>query len=420
MRSRLLLASFFVAALTVAAPAADWPQWRGPNRDGLSLEKGLLTEWPSGGPKLVWNSKLVNGGKSVGTGFSSMAIVKGRIFTMGDLKGEGCVFCLDEQTGKLIWQVKVGPAGGDGPRGTPTIDGDRVYTITRQGILSCQKAASGDIVWQKDFKKDFGGHMMSGWDYSESPTIDGDKLICTPGGDKAAVMAFDKMTGSVLWASEIANTGGAGYATVAIADVGGKRQYITLLGAAKGLVGVDAETGKLLWNYKKIGNGTANIPTAIVKGDLVFTSTGYNTGAALLRLQPTKNGCDAREVYFHKGNTLQNHHGGMVLLGDYIYGGHGHNEGRPFCLDMKTGKFAWGPETAPGGGSAAVTYADGHLYFRYEDGPIALIEATPKGYNLKSQFTPKIAGNGWPHPVVLNGHLYIRGQDQVHCYDLRK
>ena len=141
--------------------------------------------------------------------------------------------------------------------------------------LSCQKTASGDVVWQKDFKNDFGGPMMSGWDYSESPTIDGDKLICTPGGDKAAVMAFDKMSGTVLWASEIPNTGGAGYATVAIADVGGKRQYITLLGSGKGLVGVDAETGKFLWNYKKVANGTANIPTAVVKGDFVFTSTEH-------------------------------------------------------------------------------------------------------------------------------------------------
>jgi outer membrane protein assembly factor BamB len=401
--------------------AKDWPQWRGPRRDAISTETGLLREWPKDGPRLLWNSKTVSGGKSIGTGYSSISIADGKIYTMGDHGSDGFVFCLEEETGKQLWATRVSPGQGDGPRCTPTVDGDRVYALSRQGNLVCLDTAKGDILWQKDFKKDFKGRMMSGWDYSESPTIDGDRLICTPGGDEAALIALNKMNGEVIWKAPISNTGGAGYASIVTAEVGGIKQYITLLGASRGLVAVDAKDGKFLWSYKKIANGTANIPTAIVKGDLVFASTGYGSGAALLQLVPTDEGIKAEEIYFLPGKTLQNHHGGMVLLGDYIFGGHGHNQGSPFCVDMKSGKFAWGPERGPGDGSAAVVYADGHFYFRYQNNVLALIEATPEGYHLKSQFNlPSNLGTGWQHPVVLHGRLYIRGRDQLLCYDVRQ
>jgi outer membrane protein assembly factor BamB len=292
--------------------------------------------------------------------------------------------------------------------------------VTRQGNLSCLKVSDGSIVWQKEFKKDFAGKMMSGWDYSESPLVDGDKLVCTPGGKESALIALNKMTGETIWKCQPPVDSGAGYASIVVATVGGVRQYITLLGPQLGLVGVDANTGKFLWNYKKIANGTANIPTALVKDDFIFTSTGYGTGAALLQLIPKENGTDVKEVYFLKGNQLQNHHGGMIMLGDYIYGGHGHNAGLPFCLEWKTGKFAWEPQRGPGGGSAAVLYADGHLYFRYESGTMALVEASSKGYTLKSSFKVPIGGNGWPHPVIHDGKLYLRGSDQVLCYDIKQ
>ncbi len=429
--------SFFVAcaALLLLAPGAfskpdrtppaknaDWPQWRGPARDGISAEVGLLKEWPKGGPALLWDSRKVNGGTSVGTGFSSLAVTQGKIFTMGDAKAQaGFVYCLNADTGKELWKTKVGPAQGDGPRCTPTVDSDRVYTLTRQGLLHCLKISDGSVLWQKDFKKEFGGRMMSGWDYSESPTIDGDKLICTPGGKTAIMVALNKLSGDLYWKCEAPANSGAGYASIVIAKVGGVRQYITLTGRELGLIGVDAETGKFLWNYQKIANGTANIPTAIVKDDLVFTSTGYGAGAALLKLVPDgKGGITAQEQYFLKGNQLQNHHGGVIMLGDYIYGGHGHNNGMPFCLNWKTGKFAWAPERGPGNGSAAVLFADGHLYFRYESGEMALIEATPSGYHLKSSFRPQIGGNGWPHPVIYHGRLYLRGNDQIFCYDIKQ
>jgi outer membrane protein assembly factor BamB len=419
---QLLVGSLSLGVLVPAMlSGADWPQWRGPERTAICIEKGLLKEWPKDGPRLLWDAKKVNGGKSVGTGFSSMSITQGKIFTMGDRNPDGgCVFCLDAKTGKELWKTKIGPAQGDGPRCTPTVDGDRVYALSRQGILVCLKVSDGSLVWQKEFKKDFGGRMMSGWDYSESPLIDGGKLVCTPGGKDAALVALNKMTGEVVWKCQAPVNSGAGYASIVVASVGGIRQYVTLLGPELGLVGVDAGTGKFLWNYKKIANGTANIPTAIVKDDYIFTSTGYGTGAALLQLIPKDGSVEVKEVYFLGGNKLQNHHGGMVMLGDYIYGGHGHNSGLPFCLEWKTGKFAWEPQRGPGGGSAAVLYADGNLYFRYESGTMALVEATPKGYNLKSSFKVPIDGNGWPHPVIHDGKLYLRGRDQLLCYDIKQ
>jgi outer membrane protein assembly factor BamB len=427
------LAVLFIVSTTFAKPdkssplkwTTEWPQWRGPERNAICTETGLLKEWPKSGPTLLWDSKKVNGGVSVGTGYSSLAIVNNKIFTMGDRSGKagsgGFAFCLDADSGKEIWKTKVGPNQGDGPRCTPTIDGDRVYVLTRQGTLACLKVADGAIVWQRDFKKDYGGRMMSGWDYSESPTIDGDKLICTPGGKDAILVALNKLTGHLYWKCNAPVASGAGYASVVKAQVGGVSQYITLLGTELGLVGVEAETGKFLWNYKKAVRGTAHIPTAVVRGDYVFTSCGYGAGAALLKLTPDgKGGINAQEQYFLSGNKLQNHHGGVVMIGDYIYGGHGHNEGLPFCLEWKTGKLAWGPERGAGNRSAAVLYADGKLYYRYESGEMALVEATPKGYHLISSFRPPIAGNGWPHPVIYHGRLYLRGNDQILCYDIRQ
>ena len=299
---------------------SDWPQWRGPKRDGISSEKNLLTAWPDKGPPLLWNSKTVSG-KSIGVGFSSISIAGGKIYTMGDLGKEGCfVFCLDENTGNHLWATKIAPQNTgsyEGPRCTPTVDGDFIYVTARQGILSCLNKNDGEIVWQKDFVKEFKGKMMSGWGYSESPLIDGDKVVCTPGAEDAALVALNKLTGEVIWKSAIPKSGGSGYSSIVVTEAGGIRQYITLLGTGQGLVGVNAANGKFLWSYNKAVKGTAHIPTALVHDDLVFTSCGYGAGAALLKLVPDgKDGVKAKEVYFLDGKTLQNHHGGMVLLGD--------------------------------------------------------------------------------------------------------
>lgn len=304
------------------------------------------------------------------------------------------------------------------------MDGDRLYALSNAGHLACLSVDKGEVLWSKEYERDFGGRWMASWYFCESPLVDGDKVICTPGGDQAALVALNKMSGEVIWKSEIPGGGGCGYSSIMPVEVKGIRQYVTLMGGGKsgGLVGVDAKTGKFQWNYRRIANGTGNIPTAIVKGDLIFTSTGYGTGAALLQVVPDgKGSLKAAEKYFLPGNVLQNHHGQMILVGDHIYGGHGHNDGQPFCLHMASGKFAWKPQQEhPGGGSAAVAYADGHMYFRWQDNVMGLIEATPQGYRLKGSFPlPKGMSTGWPHPVVLDGKLYVRGGDQLLCYDIQ-
>ena len=402
----------------------DWPQWRGPHRDGVSTEQNLLKEWPEKGPELLWNSKVVNGGQSVGDGLSSISVADGKIYTMGDRDDEGFVFCLDEKTGKHIWATHITPANTvqhPGPRCIPTVDGNRVYVLSVHGTLVCLDSAKGNILWKKDFKKDFKGQMMSGWGYSESPLIDGEKLVCTPGGDEAALVALNKLTGEVIWKAPIKGSGGASYSSIVIANVGGIRQYIMLLGKEKGLVGVNAANGKFLWNYNRAAGGMAQIPTAVVKGDLVFTSTGYGGGAAILQMVPEGDGIKVKELHRMDAKTLQVHVGGMVLVKDKIYGGHGQNDGKLFCLDLMTGKLVWGPVRGAGSGDADLVYADGNLYVRYKDNVMALVEATPDGYKLKSKFQlPGNLGTGWPHPVVVHGRLYIRGPDQILCYDIKQ
>jgi len=277
-----------------------------------------------------------------------------------------------------------------------------------------------------DFGADFGGKMMSGWGYSESPLVDGDRLICTPGAPDAAIAALDKRTGATIWKSPAPEDwggtkgkDGAGYSSIVVSHAAGVKQYVQLTG--RGVVSVAADDGRVLWTYNKVANGTANIPTPIVKDDYIFCSSGYGTGAALLFLTKDGAGVKADEVYFLKADELQNHHGGMILLGGYIYCGHGHNNGFPACVEMMTGKNMWEKERGVGTGSAAVVYADGDLYFRYESGEMALIEATPEKYNLKGSFKlASVKGKSWPHPAIVDGKLYIRDQDALLCYDLRK
>jgi outer membrane protein assembly factor BamB len=399
------------------AGAADWPQFRGPDRNGISNDTGLLKEWPAEGPRLAWR---ISG---LGEGFSSVSISGGRIYTMGNRGGEEYIIALDLDGGSELWATSIGPARGNGggyagPRCIPPVDGDLVFGLGIDGTLACLEAATGKPRWRKSLVSDFGGRMMSGWGYSESPLVDGEKLICTPGGDRATMAALNKNTGQTLWTCAAPNSGGAAYSSPVMAEPGGLRQYITLVG--RGIIGVSARDGRHLWTYNRIANGTANIPTPLVRGDLVFCATGYNAGAALLRLVPAGGGCRVEERYFLSGNEFQNHHGGFVLVDKYLYAGHGHNNGLPTCIELNSGRRAWGPERGPGSGSAAVTYADGHVYFRYQNGVVALVEATPAEFKLKGTFRiPGGSQPSWPHPVVTGGRLYLRDQDQLFCYDLR-
>ena len=398
-----------------------WPQWRGIGRDGKSGETGLLDEWPEAGPPVAWKTR------GLGKGYAGLSVADGRVFTTGNLKAGQAVIALSADDGKLLWTrtlTKTVPKHGyDGSRCTPTVDGDRLYVVTSDGSIACLSAADGKIVWQKNFAKEWKGRMMSGWGFAESPLVDGPWVLCTPGGSDALIVALDKMTGDEIWRTKTPPLGtagkdGAGYSSIVISHAAGVKQYVQLTG--RGLVGVDAQTGKLLWNYNRVANKTANIPTPIIDGNFVFGSTGYQTGAALIEIKKQGDKLVAEEKYFLDAKKMQNHHGGMILLGKYLFCGHGHNKGFPLCVEMATGKVAWGPERGAGSGSAAVTYADGHLYFRYQDGMMALVEANPEKYRIKGQFKIGILnGKSWPHPVIADGLLYLRDQDELIVYDVR-
>jgi outer membrane protein assembly factor BamB len=400
------------------APTAGWPQWRGPNRDAVCIETGLLQEWPAEGPPLLWKHT------GLGGGYSTPAITGGKIYGMSYRGNDEVVWCLDEATRKELWVHKIANKGrvgyNEGSRCTPTIDGSRLYAVGVSGDVVCLNIADGSEVWRKNFARDFGGKMMSSWGFSESPLIDGDKCIVTPGAEDAALVALNKSDGSTIWTSEVPEAGGAGYASVMPAEVGGMRMYVTLLG--RKLVGVAADVGKLHWEYKRIANRTANIPTVIVKGDTIFCSTAYQTGSAVLKLEKTADGVNAREIKFLGSRDLQNHHGGMVLVGNHVYLGHGHNNGAPTCVEFSTSKIAWKQDRGAGGGSAAVLYADGHLIFRWQEGTVGLIEANPNEYKLKGSFRQpdRSRAPAWSHPVIVNGKLYLRDQDLLLCYDVKK
>jgi len=408
--------------LSKGTPGSEWPQWRGEHRDGISNDSGLLDHWSENGPPLLWQIG------NLGRGFSSVAIARGRIFTMGDRESGQAVIALNLADGKEIWSTRISdvwePQGYAGPRCTPTVDGDRLYVIGPHGDLVCLETDSGKEVWHRNLKTDFDGRMHSGWGFSESPLVDGERLICTPGGVEAGIVSLDKKTGADIWRSTIPRLGeqggdGAAYSSIVVGNGGGVRQYVQLMG--RGVVGVAAKDGKFLWGYNRVANGTANIPTPVVQGDYVFCSSGYQTGAALLKLHAGGGGVKADEVYFLEGKEFQNHHGGMIMLGDYIYCGHGHNAGAPTCLEWKTGKTVWRHNRGPGMGSAAVSYADGNLYFRFQDGVMALVGATPQEYLEKGHFKiPDVTQPSWAHPVIAGGKLYLREQDALFCYDIKK
>jgi outer membrane protein assembly factor BamB len=401
--------------------AADWPQFHGPGRDSICRERGLLSEWPAGGPKLLWSIE------GLGRGLSSLSITGGRIFTMGDRPIEGkqeaqFVVACDLENHRELWATRVGPAFETGPRCTPTVDGDFVYALGTEGDLLCLRAADGAVCWQKDLATDFGGKMMSGWKYSESPLVDGERLICTPGAADAMLVALDKRTGAAIWKAAVPKLGakgadGAAYSSVVAGEIAGVRQYVQLVG--RGVVGVEAATGRYLWGYNRVANNVANITTPVVRGNYVFATTAYNTGSALLEIQRDGDGFRAEEVYFLGPRDFANHHGGFVLVGEYLYGGHGTNLGDPTCVALATGKICW-KGRAPARGSACVLYADGHLIFRYDRGDLVLVEASPEAFRVKGRFRPLTgAGPAWAHPVIHRGKLYLRHEDLLCCYDLR-
>jgi outer membrane protein assembly factor BamB len=423
-----LASALIVRTVSTSLPtaAADWPQWRGPNRDGRSPETGLLQEWPEGGPPLAWQAS------GLGSGFSSVTVVGDRIYTLGDLEDGQYALALNRSDGSRVWSAKLGPRWEDtflGPRSTPTFDRGRLFVMNTEGDVVCLDADSGEEIWRRSLPDEFGSHMMQAmgttdWKYAESPLVDGDKVIVSPGTTEIGMVALDRDTGEEIWRAATGRIGskgayGAAYSSAVVSHGGGVKQYVQFIG--RGVIGVAAETGELLWSYNGVANDIANIATPLVSGDHVFASSGYGTGAALLALSADgEGGVTAEEVYFLEANTFQNHHGGMILRDGHVFTGTGHNKGLPLAVKLEDGAVAWGPERNDGKSSAAITYADGRIYFRYQNGRMILVEATPEAYREHGSFMiPDVDQPSWSHPVIAGGMLYLREQDNLFCYDIR-
>ncbi len=404
--------SLFSALVLTASFAAgdDWPQWRGPQRNDKSAEKGLLSQWPAEGPKQLWLFK------DAGVGYSGFSVVKGKLFTMGGRNGKEEVICLDANTGKELWATPLSDIydnnWGNGPRSTPTVDGERVYALTGKGTLACLEAADGKKVWQTELTNDLGGKLQ-GWGYTESVIVDENNVICTPGGPKGTMAALDKKTGKVAWQTSDL-TLDAQYSSPIVTQLNGQTQYVQLV--MKKLFGVAPKDGKVLWQVNFPGS-VAVIPTPIASDGKVYVAAGYGVGC--LQVKPGTDGT-AEEMF--KNNEMVNHHGGVILHEGKLYG---HSEkGGWTCQDWETGDKVWKSDKL---GKGCISFADGKFYCVGEsDGTVALIDASPGGWNEHGRFKlapqttiRKKDGRIWTHPVIANGRLYLRDQDLVYCYDVK-
>jgi outer membrane protein assembly factor BamB len=407
MRKGFVLAIAVVIGSVVVA-AADWPQWQGADRTRMSKETGLLKEWPAAGPPVIWTAN------NLGTGYGSMAVVGDRVFLQGARGPSSSVIALNRADGMEVWAKAIGPIDtrmrtnmGAGPRGTPTVDGDRLYVLTEAGDLACLKT-DGSPVWQLNILKDFGGSQLQ-WMISESPLVDGPHLVVSPGGPGAGIVKLDKMTGKTVWTSkELSDP--AGYSSITVANIQGVRTYMTF--TARAGVGVRASDGKLMFSYAKAANNVANIATPVFSNDKVFFSSAYGAGGGLLALTVKDGEVAATEVY-HTPN-MRNHHGGMVLVDGYLYG---FSDLILTCLEFATGNVMWRDRSV---GKGSVTYADGHLYIQGENSMVGLAEASSTGYREKGRFSiPEKGQLSWAHPVISDGRLYVRNQDTLLVYDIK-
>ena len=387
----------------------DWPAWRGTDRTGVSGEHGLLGQWPEGGPRLAWKTD------GLGVGFSTPSVAAGRIYVMGNRDGQEFVLALGaRESGRELWAATLGPvrhegAGYPGPRSTPTVDGDRVYALGINGDLVCLDAKTGDYVWRRDLVGEFKGGIPN-WGYAESLLVDGPWVLCTPGGD-ATIAALDKTNGKTVWTAKVGDR--AGYSSITKAEINGVKQYIQFTG--KGVIAVDAADGTFLWRYDVPANGTANVSTPVHVDNKVFAASGYGTGGGLVSVGGGAGRLEAKEVYFTK--HMKSHHGGYVLIDGYLYGSD--DPGILTCLELATGEVKWAERSC---GKCSVVYADGMLYCRSEQGLVSLVEANPQSFRLHGRFEQPERSDApsWPHPVVADGRLYLRDQDKLLAYDVRK
>ena len=381
----------------------DWPQWRGPNRDGRSTERGLKKTWPASGPPLAWRMT------GAGEGYSSFAVAGGRLITMGARGGTEYVIAFDAASGKRLWATANGSRfsndRGDGPRGTPTVDGGRLYAFGASGDLTALDPASGKTLWTVNVLRQYGGSNIT-WGLSESPLVLDDRILVNAGGNGASIVALRKTDGSLIWKSQ---SDEPGYSSAVVQEVQGIRQAIFFTGERA--VGVDVRDGRLLWSYNRVANRTANIATPIVRGNRVFLSSDYGTGAALLEMTASGGGITAREVYFTR--DMRNHHASSVLVGDHLYG---FNGAILTAMRFDDGQVAWRARDFPKG---SLVYADERLYLYSERGDVALAEASPDAYREHGRFQLRTGSlPTWSHPVVSGGKLFLRDQDTIYAYDV--
>jgi outer membrane protein assembly factor BamB len=393
---------------TVDVGDASWPQFLGPDRNNQSTETGLLKKWPQAGPKLLTTIR------GLGIGFSNVAIDDGVVYTMGNQGERELVVALSLETGEKVWSYPNGAAYhngfGDGPRGTPTLDGDVLYALGANGDLCCLKRESGEEVWKKSLVAEFGTAIPS-WGICESVLIDGDRLICTPGGREATMVALDKNTGAIVWKGVTPQQEGPAYASIIAVEDEGVKQYVNY--TATGVIGINAEGGEFLWRDDSSSNGTANCAAPVFADGFVFTASGYGKGGSAVELKVV-DGKPTAQFQYHT-NELKVHHGGLVLHEGYIYGSN--DPGILTCVELKSGNKKWQNRSI---GKGSLTYADGCLYLRSEQGPMALIQATPAAYKELGRFEPKDRSSSpaWTYPVVCGGKLFLRDQDLLQVYDL--
>jgi outer membrane protein assembly factor BamB len=387
---------------TFGQGGGDWPQWRGPNRDGISKETGLLKQWPAGGPPLVWKAT------GAGGGYSSFSIANGRLYTMGLRGDREYIIAFDVANGKEIWATPHGSGfrndRGDGPRGTPTVDGERLYALGGSGDLSCLDARSGRTIWTMNVLSKFGGSNIK-WGISESPLVIGEKVLVNAGGQGASIVALKKTDGSLIWKSQ---SDEAGYSSAIPVEVGGVTQVVFFTGNRA--LGLDLRDGRLLWEYARPSNDVANVATPVARLNRVFISSDYGTGGGVVEIKADGK---AQEIYFTK--DMRNHHSSSVLVGDHLYG---FSSSILTAMRFDTGEIAWRDRSV---GKGSLVYADGHLYCMSENGVVGLVEATPTAYREKGRFQIQQGSlPTWTHPVVAGGRLYLRDQDTIYAFDGRE
>jgi len=391
-----------------AADSAYWPQFHGPKRDNMSTETGLLKQWPEGGPELLWTAK------GLGHGYAGVSIADGQIYSAGNIDDESVVTAMD-MDGKTLWQTGCGPAWKGpypGTRGTPTIDGDRVYYETPLGDVVCLDAKTGRKIWGLNILERFQGKNIR-WALSESLLVDGDRVICCPGGEDACVAALDKMTGKLVWKCPGVGVQ-AGYASPRLVEYQGLRIIIALM--LKAMVGVNADTGELLWKVEHVSLFDENVLTPVYHDGQVFVSS-LASGSVKWKIHVDGQKASVEELW--RSKEMDNHHDGVILVGGHLYGSTAIlNKGQWICLDWETGEKKYADK---GVGKGSVTYADGMLYTLSEFGRVGLVQPAPGSHRLICQFSLPEQGEGksWAHPVVCGGRLYIRHGDFLYAYDVR-